>query len=407
MVRIARKGSNAAERVAEEEKVEDPEFRLVDGLGAEEIDARLRRTCRVADLGNRATAFYLADLHQRGLHQSLGYPTTIAYAERALGLSRRKARELLHAGLRLKELPTIDEAFAGNRICWSRVRRLCNVATPQTEGAWLERAQEVSQDELERLTMRMRPGEVPPEGTGLPHARFTLRFELDAARWQMWENARSKLRAESGDEAGIRDIDIFDEMLRLVLASDAEGTVPGRKAVEGGPYRVTLRNEKIVGQDGEEPLDPAKAEGIASNAETPPALRTKVLSRDGHACVHCKGRRGLHAHHVQWRSRGGLTQLNNLVTLCVRCHGLVHEGFLEVAIERERRNGKRPSFVFRHASGRQLDGRNVASEVTGAQRATPPSTRSVTAKKRLSPPSSAATDRSGARARDRAESSAP
>ena len=400
MGRFASTDNGAFERAATAEAADDSGFQLVDGLGADEIDVRLRRSCRTADLGNRTTAFYLADLHERGLHQSLGFPTTVAYAVRALGMSRRKARELLHAGLRLRELRAIDEAFAGSRICWSRVRRLCDVATPQTEGAWLERAQVVSQDELERLTMRARAGEVPPEGSGLPHARFTLRLELDATRWQMWENARSKLRAELGGGPGIRDLDILEEMLRLVLASDAEGNVPGRKAIKGGAFQVLVRDEKVVGEDGEEPIHPAKAEGITSDAETPPTLRARVLSRDGHACVHCKGRRGLHAHHVQWRSKGGLTELGNLVTLCVRCHGLVHEGFLVVTLDRTKRNGRQPGFVFRDARGRSLGGPRLAGEV--AQRAAPLATGSTGAEGGLSPPSGAATGRSGARARGRA-----
>jgi hypothetical protein len=36
-------------------------------------------------------------------------------------------------------------------------------------------------------------------------------------------------------------------------------------------------------------------------------------------------------HHIVWRSRGGPTDVNNLVTLCARCHGLVHDRWLHVA----------------------------------------------------------------------------
>lgn len=302
------------------------------GLCAEAIDERLRRTCRVADLGNRATAFYLADLHERGLHQALGFPSAVAYAVRALGMARRSARELLHAGLRLRELKAIDAAFAGSRLSWSRVRRVCEVATSQTENAWLERALGATQDELDRLVRRARPGDAPPDGSGMPHARFGLHFELDAVDWQMWENARAKLRAEFGDDAEFRDIDILKEMLRLVLASDAEGSVAGRRPVDGGPFRVVVRADELVTEDGEEPLAQATVESISSDAATPPAMRAKVLARDGHACLNCKSRRGLHAHHVHWRSKGGPTTPGNLVTLCARCHSLVHDGFLDVEV---------------------------------------------------------------------------
>ena len=338
---------------------DDLAFTLVSGLGAEQIDERLRRTCRVTDLGNRATAFYLADLHLRGLHQVLGMPTAVAYAVSSLGMSRRSARELLNAGLRLRELRVIDQAFAGSRLSWSRVRRLCEVATPQTEAAWLEKALVTSQDELDRLVRRARLGDAPPDGTGMPHARFGLHFELDAVDWQMWENARSKLRAEFGDDAELRDVDILKEMLRLVLASDAEGRVPGRKPVEGGPFRVLVREETVVTEDGEEPIAPQTAEAVTSAAVTPPAMRAKVLARDGQACANCKSRRGLHAHHVHWRSKGGPTTPGNLVTLCARCHSLVHDGFLDVEVAQCAAQAASPSFVFRDADGRRIERRAI------------------------------------------------
>lgn len=338
---------------------DDLSFTLVAGLGAEAIDERLRRTCRVADLGNRATAFYLADLHERGLHQVLGYPTTVAYAVRGLGMSRRQARELLHAGLRLRELPVLDGAFAESRLCWSKVRKLCRVVTPETEAAWLEKSLFMPQDELERLLRRYRPGDAPPDGTGMPQARFALHFDLDAMEFQMWENARAKLRAECGEEVELTDADVLREMLRLVLASDADGSVPGRKAVDGGPFRVIVRGDKVVGEDGEEPLAPASAEAIAGDAETSPGLRRKILDRDGHRCVHCGGRRGLHAHHVEWRSKGGATTPANLITLCARCHSLVHQGFLDVDLAQGAASDPGPKPVFRDALGRRLERRSM------------------------------------------------
>ena len=331
--------------------VEDAhEVVLVSGLCAELIDERLRNVCRLADVGHRATAFYLADLHTRGLHAALGMPTTVTYAVRSLGMSRRQARELLDAGLRLPDLCRIDAAFAERSLSWSRVRRLCEVATPATEVAWLERAMTGTQDELDRLVRRAHRGDAPPSGDGLPRARFALHIELDELQWQMWENARAKLLAElpCGDE--LRDADIATEMLRLVLASDADGSVPGRKAVEGGAFRV-------VAEEREAASDP-RIEALVSEAATPPWLRTKVLTRDGHACLNCGSRRALHAHHVVFRSRGGPTAIDNLATTCNRCHSLVHSGFLDVEVAQcAAGDPRRVAFTFHDMHGRRVDRR--------------------------------------------------
>lgn len=53
------------------------------------------------------------------------------------------------------------------------------------------------------------------------------------------------------------------------------------------------------------------------------AVRTAVLKRDNYTCVN-SGRTGgeLHVHHIVPRNEGGTNNLDNLVTLCERCHSV-------------------------------------------------------------------------------------
>lgn len=60
-------------------------------------------------------------------------------------------------------------------------------------------------------------------------------------------------------------------------------------------------------------------------------LRRRVYRRDSWQCQ-CCGRRGneggsaqLHAHHILERSSGGTNDLDNLITLCDRCHAAYHD----------------------------------------------------------------------------------
>jgi 5-methylcytosine-specific restriction endonuclease McrA len=57
--------------------------------------------------------------------------------------------------------------------------------------------------------------------------------------------------------------------------------------------------------------------------------RAATLQRDGHTCQRCGATMRtarLHVHHVVPRSQGGITALENLLTLCERCHPIVeHE----------------------------------------------------------------------------------
>jgi len=50
-------------------------------------------------------------------------------------------------------------------------------------------------------------------------------------------------------------------------------------------------------------------------------VRTQVLKRDNYTCVNCKKTGGrLHVHHIIPRSEEGTDELDNLVTLCAKCH---------------------------------------------------------------------------------------
>jgi 5-methylcytosine-specific restriction endonuclease McrA len=55
-------------------------------------------------------------------------------------------------------------------------------------------------------------------------------------------------------------------------------------------------------------------------------LREQVLRRDGWRCQSCGARSNLEVHHKESRSQGGDDSEENLITLCARCHSLVHRG---------------------------------------------------------------------------------
>ena len=65
-------------------------------------------------------------------------------------------------------------------------------------------------------------------------------------------------------------------------------------------------------------------------------VREYVLSRDGHKCIHCKGKSKdpiLNVHHLESRKTGGNSQ-SNLVTLCETCHKAYHRGEFDLKVKR-------------------------------------------------------------------------
>ena len=53
-------------------------------------------------------------------------------------------------------------------------------------------------------------------------------------------------------------------------------------------------------------------------------VRLLVWERDGWACRCCRNRNQLQSHHIKFRSHGGEDTTQNEITLCQRCHDLVH-----------------------------------------------------------------------------------
>ena len=54
-----------------------------------------------------------------------------------------------------------------------------------------------------------------------------------------------------------------------------------------------------------------------------------TFNRDNYTCQHCKKRAGtFNAHHIIYRSNGGADTLDNLITLCEKCHHDLHRGLL-------------------------------------------------------------------------------
>lgn len=93
-------------------------------------------------------------------------------------------------------------------------------------------------------------------------------------------------------------------------------------AVEVTPGQLDVVNE-----------DDEKDQVIPVDRPNPASLTRRVRLRDGGRCRNpgCRRREELHAHHIDHRSHGGRTIPANSVSVCARCHALIHAGLLEVS----------------------------------------------------------------------------
>jgi len=299
------------------------------------------------------------------LHQELGWASLLDYARDVLELTDRQARDLVQIGRSLPRLPELDRAFADGRLPWTKARELLRVVTPDTEGAWVARACEVSSRVLERQVSGALTGDLPPTHVGDEKGpeRVRLVFQASSADAQVVRDALAYLRAATGvKREDVDDGALLASLCRRAIeaAADDEVEVPGTER-----YRVVVEHcpecRATTGTDAElEDTVVAEAvcdaevvemrEGPTRGNQThtvPPAKRRAVLHRDRHRCrvPGCSNRVYVDVHHVKARACGGGHAEGNLCTLCTVHHRMVHEGRLGIEVRGD-------EFVFSFADGR-------------------------------------------------------
>jgi hypothetical protein len=113
-------------------------------------------------------------------HARLGYGSFAEYVERLFGYSPRQTQEELRVAEALEDLPKTALELEAGKISFSAVRELTRVATPETEGEWLEAARTKTVREVEELVSGQRPGNLPGDVPDPGARRHFLRFEVSA-----------------------------------------------------------------------------------------------------------------------------------------------------------------------------------------------------------------------------------
>lgn len=318
-------------------------------------------------------ATLLVEFAEGRLYRQLGYASVINYADVALGLSPRVTRDWLALGRAIVDLPVLSAALQAGVIDWTKARELVRVATPETEQAWVERAQNVSCRAIESEVAHALVGELPPAGPPHPErrpARGRVVFEMEAADAEVLRTALSVLRAQSAlNPAELSDGALLAAMARNALVSaerDGSEFVP-----TGERYRVVIEHcpscrhnvaptaevsDTIAAEaccDAEiVEMRPGPKKGHATRA-VPDSTRRKVFHRARWACQvpECRNRLWLDIHHLQPWGKGGRHEDHNLVAICCAHHRAVHDGHL--AVER----GTTGVIEVRHRDGRVVVGR--------------------------------------------------
>jgi hypothetical protein len=349
---------------------------ILEGLFADHaaLVARVHELHRTISSAQRDLLTCLARLESHEAWLDDGAHDMPHWASMQLGVSRWKAERWVSAGHALGSLPRVSSALAGGDLTIDKVVELTRFATSDDEDALVEWARGVA------------PGAIRRRGDELRRAERTGLEQIEEDRWVAWrwtdEGRRLLLEAElpaahgaavthaidalaneipamPGEEShhllGRRRADALaalcpsrgheeDERTTVVVHVQAEAMADSATSAttEGGAILHVETVRRLLCNATIQPVVEAadgSVVGLGRASREPSAWMMRQLRHRDRTCTFpgCGNRRFTHAHHIRWWSRGGGTDLDNLVLVCTFHHRLVHEhGWnLERAIDGE------------------------------------------------------------------------
>ena len=307
-------------------------------LSIAELDQRLEKAVQQNERSERLICDYLLAMGERRGYEKFGFSDIYYYAEARFSFSPRKTRYLLHLAQRLQRLPRVKEALAQGRLGWTKASRIARVATTEDETMWLDSALSLSVRELDRKINEQR------DAVGVK-----IRAWLTQEQAAVWENALEVCRRMTGEDL---DVGRCLELMAGEFLATYAYLAYRKEENECCEDTIVKEQQQVESAPSDEEAAAVELQVCPDNDGLPfPTTIADygktwrdVLERDAYRCQYpdCGARSELHVHHIQFRShtgRKGRAHSNspeNLVTLCVFHHRMIHAGTIGV-------KGKAPS----------------------------------------------------------------
>ncbi len=276
-----------------------------------------------------------------------------------LGVSTPTARALAHVGERLYDLPRLAHALSAGDLSFDKVRAVVDVATPESDGEFRDRAMEHSVRELAQLARSQK--EASAQAAQAAYEARSLRFNESFRTVTAQLPAETFAEVRGTLEVQAREIpsdgetpwdqrlcDAFVGMIRssrspgpaataaytvvahvpLATLLDETSELPGELEREGLISADTVRRvacDATLILAADDDVGHTMYEGRQHRYPTA-AQRRELMRRDRHCrfpgCAHTVF---INPHHIRWwKPHRGTTDLPNLMLLCEHHHHLVH-----------------------------------------------------------------------------------
>ena len=238
---------------------------------------------KIAELGghiNAATARWLGlvgEFDRREAWADWGCRSCTHWLSYRCGVSPAAAREQVRVARRIAELPHLRAAFARGELCYSQVRAVTRVATPETEADLLEIALHATAAQLETIVRAYRGVlELELGDSSEEHRRRFVRCEHD-------DDGALLIRARLPAEEGALVLKAL-EASRECLRASAETTQNGdSEPADAGEHEHTAEEEPDI--EKLERFTPSNADALVRLAQTAMAHGLTEGAGDEHQVV--------------------------------------------------------------------------------------------------------------------------
>ena len=353
-------------------------------LATERLEAEITTLAGQLAAGECRWLLLIAEFDRREAWRAWGCASVVHWLGWQCGLDARSARERVRVARALFEFAAVREAFATGELTYSKVRAITRVVTPDSELQLVEMARHATAAQIERIVAgyrRMGDADRTDAANRAYERRrvdtfhepdgFAARLRTTHDQGAAFRGALNELVEQSlrdrplaeGETSAQRRADVLVEVVvRAAQGEPAERSDGGRSPADRHLVVVNVDAEVLAAGegsvcelDGGPGLPAETARRIACDAEIvglvrgadgaitgvgqaqrrPPRwLRRRLHARDG-GCRFpgCGERHTVHAHHIHHWTRGGPTDLANLIELCPFHHRLVHEGGWTVLLD--------------------------------------------------------------------------
>ena len=313
------------------------------------IDLALRTIARRRAELDSEEARWLREAEAIRIWVVFGMGSMLDYMERVLGYTPRVALERLRVAHALAELPGLAQALTTGQLCFTAVRELTRIATPETEREWRDDARGKNLRQIEELVATRKRGDRPTD-PGNPDLRpRVVRFKIRPETYARLRAAQAALADRHGQ---ILDDDqlvaalcgsVLDERVGDAGATGrsahqlatvvCEACNQGWQTAAGVTVAVGAAVVERVRCDAQE-VGSLHADAPERAVQTvPPATRRLVWLRDRGKCSvpGCRSATFVDVHHIVPKSRGGDHAPSNIALLCDSHHRAHHEGRLPIS----------------------------------------------------------------------------